>query len=259
MRTLGIWCSLLAVLGLVPAAAAEPTRIDVRVISKGAKFVGTSMGGVLVTIRDADSKELLAQGVTRGGTGDTERIMKAGLRHHDPVSTADAALFQTTLDLDSPRVIAVEAFGPLSQRQAANRASSTMWVIPGKHVTGGDGWLIELPGFAVDILEPPSHQKLRGGTVGQTIRANVTMMCGCPVEPGGPWDADRFEVQALVTRDGKRIAEVPLRYAGETSQFVAELETAEPGSYEVAVYAYDPANGNAGLDRVTFIVESGGR
>jgi hypothetical protein len=126
-------------------------------------------------------------------------------------------------------------------------------------VTGGDGWLLELPGFAVDILEPPSHQRLGSDVRKRAIRANVTMMCGCPVEPGGLWDANRFEVSARVSRDGKRVAEVPLRFAGETSQFVAELETTEPGSYEVVVHAYDPANGNTGLDRTTFVVEPGAR
>ena len=58
-------------------ATAEETQIDVRVISKGGKFIGTSMGGVLITIRDAKTAELLAKGVTRGTTGDTEKIIAA--------------------------------------------------------------------------------------------------------------------------------------------------------------------------------------
>jgi hypothetical protein len=258
MRRLQAWLGTLALIALAPPAGAEPTQIEVRVISKGAKFVGTSMGGVRVTLRDADSGALLAEGVTQGGTGDTERIMRAGLRHHDPVSTDDAAFFLATLDLEAPRLVEVEALGPLAQRQAAGRASSTMWVVPGRHVTGGDGWLLELPGFAVDVLEPPAHRRVAGAS-SQTIRANVTMMCGCPVEPGGLWDADRFEVRARVSRDGKRVADLPLRFAGETSQFVGEVETRQPGSYEVIVHAYDPANGNTGLDRTTFIVDPGAR
>jgi len=245
---------LLTSLLCATSAAAEPTQIDVRVISKGAKFVGSSMGGVLVTLRDADTGELLAQGVTRGGTGDTARIMKDARGRHDPVATEGAAVFRATLDLEAPRAIEVSAFGPLSQRQAANRASSTMWVVPGKHVTGGDGWLLELPGFAVDVLDPPSHQKLGAGTRSIGLRANVTMMCGCPIEPGGLWDADRFEVRARVRRDGGAEVELPLRYAGETNQFSAELETREPGTYDVVVHAYDPATGNTGLDRTTFFV-----
>jgi hypothetical protein len=235
-------------------ARAEPTQIEVRVISKGAKFVGTSMGGVAVTLRDADTGELLVQGVTAGGTGDTARIMQTEQRHHAPVSTADAAAFRATLDLAASRRIEVTALGPLAQRQAANSVSSTMWVVPGKHVKGGDGWLLELPGFAVDVLAPPAHQRLHGAPT-VPIRANVVMMCGCPIEPGGPWDASRFEVAAVVSRNGAKLREVPMRYAGETSQFAAELAALEPGAYEVLVYAHDPANGNTGLDRTAFVVE----
>jgi len=66
--------------------AAEPTAVDVRVISKGAKFVGTSMGGCEVVIRDAETGEILARGKTAGSTGDTDRIMRAGMKHHEPVS-----------------------------------------------------------------------------------------------------------------------------------------------------------------------------
>jgi len=246
--------SLLA-LALGSAAGAEPTRIDVRVISKGAKFVGTSMGGVAITLRDADTGALLAEGATAGGTGDTARIMQAQQRHHDPVATDDAAVFHATLDLAAPRRIEVAAFGPLAQRQAAASASSTMWVVPGRHVTGGDGWLLELPGFAVDVLAPPAHQRVRGaGPI--VLRANVVMMCGCPIEPGGVWDATRYQVRAIVNRDGVKLRELPLGYADATSQFAAELGGLEPGAYEVLVYAHDPTNGNTGLDRTTFLVEA---
>jgi hypothetical protein len=242
-------------LAVSAAAGAEPTRIDVRVISKGAKFVGTSMGGVLITLRDADTGAQLAEGVTAGSTGDTARIMQAEQHHHDPVATDDAAVFHATLDLTAPRRIEVTALGPLAQRQSAARVTSTMWVVPGKHVTGGDAWRLELPGFAVDVLAPPAHQRVRGAAP-VLVRANVVMMCGCPIEPGGLWDANRYQVHAIVSRNGVKLRELPLAYAGETSQFAAELGELEPGAYDVLVYAYDPANGNTGLDRTTFLLEA---
>jgi hypothetical protein len=248
-------CAAAFVLSLGSLAGAEPTHLDVRVISKGAKFVGTSMGGVAVTLRDADTGEVLASGVTAGGTGDTARIMQAQQRHHDPVATEDAAVFRATLDLAAPRRIEATAFGPLAQRQAAVPVSSTMWVVPGKHVTGGDGWRLELPGFAVDVLDPPAHRRLSAPSA-VTVRANVVMMCGCPIEPGGVWDAGRFEVRAIVSRNGTRISELQLAYAGSTSQFAGEVSGLEPGAYDVVVYAYDAANGNTGLDRTTFLVEA---
>jgi len=52
-------------LGLIVApsfAYAEPTDITLRVLGKDSKFVGTSMGGMRVTLRDAHTRETLATG-----------------------------------------------------------------------------------------------------------------------------------------------------------------------------------------------------
>jgi hypothetical protein len=130
---------------------------------------------------------------------------------------------------------------------------STQWVIPGRNVSGGDGWLLEAPGFVVDVLSPPAHVRIPGKVTAVPVTANVVMMCGCPIEPGGLWDADKFDVKAIVKRNGERIGEVDLAYAGTTSQFAGSVPVEEPGLYEVTVYAYDPGNGNTGLDRTTFI------
>ncbi len=257
--TRGGLVALLLSVALGSAARAEPTRIDVRVISKGAKFVGTSMGGVAVTIRDAMTGETLAKGRTVGSTGETGRIMKEKLPHHDPVSTPDAAVFRAEIDLAEPVRIEVTAEGPLAQGQAMNRVSVTQWLVPGKHVTGGDGLRLELPGLIVDVLDPPAHVKLVGAPQTVRLRANVAMMCGCPIEPDGPWDAAAFEVVALLARDGKPAGRLPLRYAGSTSQFEGSLELSEPGAWEITVYAFQPANGNTGVDRTTVIVEAGAR
>jgi hypothetical protein len=242
-------------ISLAPAAHGEPTRIDVRVISKGAKFVGTSIGGAAITLRDAASGEVLARGRTAGSTGDTARIMKEARAHHDPVATPDAAVFHAALDLAEPVRIEFVAEGPLGQPQASARVSATQWVVPGKHLTGGDGLRLELPGFIVDVLDPPAHLRLAGAPKTVALRANVTMMCGCPIEAGGIWDATGYEVAALLARDGKPAGRVPLAYAGSTSQFEASLALDAPGAWEITVYAYDAANGNTGLDRTTVIVE----
>jgi hypothetical protein len=80
------------------------------------------------------------------------------------------------------------------------------------------------------------------------------MMCGCSVKPGGLWDADAFEIHALVTRDGERVSDVAMNYAGQTSQFEATYKAEQAGTYRVMVYAFNPKNGNAGLDQTTFVV-----
>jgi len=247
--------TVLAALAAPPAQAEPapvPTTIDVRVISKGAKFIGTSMGGVSITVEDADTGELLAHGTTSGSTGDTARIMKQSHVRPRVLSTEGAAVYTTTLELSAPRRIRVTALGPLAQRQAANEVSATQWIVPGKDLTGGDGLLLEMPGFVVDVLAPPSHVRLGDQTV--RLEANVTMMCGCPIEPGGLWDADKLEVAAIVYRAGERVATVPLAYAGSTSQFAVEWTAPEAGTYQAVVYAYDPSNGNTGVDQTTFVV-----
>ncbi|XSG81370.1 MAG: hypothetical protein ACPW61_09810 [Methyloligella sp. ZOD6] len=245
---------LLAGLVLAPALAhAEPTEITVRVLGKDSKFVGTSMGGVQIVLRDAETGEVLARGVTKGGTGDTKLLMHEDRGRRAKLSDETAAKFSATLDLDAPGLIEAEAYGPLGQRQSAVHASSTQWVVPGRDVTGGDGWVLELPGFAVDVLAPPAHKRIPAEKGSVPIAANVVMMCGCPIAPDSLWDADAYEVKALIRHDGKLAGEVALRYAGEASQFEGAVPIEGPGLYEVTVFAYDPANGNTGLDRTTFI------
>jgi hypothetical protein len=256
MRALLAAALALAAFGLLPLAAAqvEPTEITVRVIGKDSKFVGSSMGGARMTLRDAQTGEILASGVTEGSTGDTKRIMGPREDSRAVRSSEGAAAFTATLDLDRPRLIEAEAYGPLAQPQAAHRVIATQWVVPGRDITGGDGWVLELPGYVVDVLAPPAHVKLPADMRGVDVRANVALMCGCPITPGGLWDADKIEVKALVTRNGEKLPPVPLTYAGTASQFEGHIPVEAPGVYDVQVYAYDPANGNTGLDRTTFIV-----
>lgn len=84
----------------------------------------------------------------------------------------------------------------------------------------------------------------------------MMVMCGCPIIPGGHWDADRFEVTALIRSRDRYIGEVRLSYAGEIGQFAGESTIPSDGPYDIIVYAFDPANGNTGLDRTTVVVGS---
>jgi hypothetical protein len=172
----GMVIGLMAGLFVASAAWAEPTRITVRVLSRDAKFVGTTMGGAHVVIRDAQTGTVLAEGLTQGGTGDTERIMKRDRKRGVPISTEDAAKFEAVVELKEPRLLEIAAFGPVAQRQAAVRVASSQWVVPGKHLTGGDGWVLELPGLVVDVLAPPAHIAVAGVPRAVELRANVVMM-----------------------------------------------------------------------------------
>lgn len=249
---LAFWGALIAatMTSLGPARA-EETQLTVRVLSQGAKYIASSMGGARITVSDAETGELLATGTTEGTTGSTRQIMRLKQPRHAPVATADAAAFRTTLDLDRPRRVEVEAFGPLAQRQAAQRVSATRWIVPGAHVTAGDAWTLVMPGLVVDVLDPPAHVSF-GAKATVELHTNVTMMCGCPIEPGGLWDAKRFRVRALVERNGEVATEVALDYAGRASQFSATLKELKPGVYQATIYAYDETSGNTGVDSTTW-------
>ena len=69
------------------------------------------------------------------------------------------------------------------------------------------------------------------------------------------WDANKIEVAVLLKKNGKRVGVLPMQYAGVKSQFSGIWKVEEAGVYEAIVYAYDPANGNTGVDKVTFSVK----
>ena len=241
--------------GLGPFSEAVPTTIVVRVKSKDAKFIGSSMGGVLVKIKNNDTNETLAVGYTEGTTGDTKRIMNAPITRGKTISDDKTAKFTTTLEIEEPVFVEISAYGPMAQRQSANRASITQWIIPGKHIVAGDAMVLEIPGFVVDILSPPAHLKFGGSPQNVNIKVNVTMMCGCPIKPNGIWDSNGFEITAILKKEGEKLKEIKLNYAGDSSQFSSSYTALEPGIYDVLVYAFDENNGNTGLDRTTFVIK----
>jgi len=232
---------------------AEPTEITIHVLSKGAKFIGTSMGGVAVQIVDVESGDVLAEGLTNGSTGDTEQIMRTAHTRNGTLSTEAAAKFVAMLDIDAPRLVRLEARGPINPDHAAATVTATQWIVPGKHMSSGDGWMIEMPGLAVVALSPLTDTNVSPNAE-ITLNAKVTMMCGCPLTPGGLWDADEFQVVAIIMREGEKVDQLTLKYAGEASHFTTTYRPSQAGTYEAIVFAHQPSNGNTGLDRTNFFI-----
>ena len=241
--------ALLSILMFVVAGPvmAAPTEIVVRVMAKDAKFIGTETGGARVTLQDAETGKILAEGLTTGATGSTPKIMTADRNRRGVLSDDTSAKFMATLDLAKPTRITVTAASP---HEPAIAASATQWVLPGKNVNGGDGWVLELPGFAISLMEaPPAVVQRNGGAATVPVKAKITMQCGCPITPAGLWDASKLEVSAMLEAKGKTFAPTKLAYAGQPSTFAGDLKISDPGDYDVDLYAYDPANGNTGVVR----------
>ena len=65
---------LLALLSICMNAFATETKLMVRAKAKDAKFVGSSIGGAHVIVRNTVNGEILAEGNTTGSTGNTDLI-----------------------------------------------------------------------------------------------------------------------------------------------------------------------------------------
>jgi hypothetical protein len=230
----------------------ETTSIMVRAHSKDAKFIGTSIGGAKVFVRDAVSGEILAEGITRGSTGDTGKIMQEPQTRGTRLTDENTAGFLAELEIEEPTFVTVEVIAPFSKKQASVRSSTQLWVIPGKNI-GGDGIVLDVPGFVVDILSPQTHERIPAGNEVE-IKANVVMMCGCPITEGGIWDAGQYEVKAIVSENEKESRAIELAIQEKPSTFSGKVNLSA-GNYQITVYVFDPETGNTGVDKTSIIIQ----
>jgi hypothetical protein len=235
-----------AVAAAQQAGRVVPTRVMVRAVSRDAKVIGTKVGGARITIREAATGRVLAEGVQTGETGSTEKIIVQPRRRGEPVYDAPGtAGFLATLELARPTVVEVTAEGPLGAPQAVQKVSKTMLLVPGEHVEG-DGVVLEIHGLivthAAGAAPPAAGRPFE-------VRATVTLTCGCPTEPNGLWDANRIKVSARAVRGGKVVGETQLTYAGTASTYAGQLTLKDAGEYELEILASDVAAANFGVVR----------
>jgi len=224
------------------------TRVMIRAIARDAKVIGEHVGGARITVKDAGTGQVLAQGMQAAGTGDTDIIMKKPrVRGTTVYGTPDASGFLAVLHIEKPTEVEITAEAPLGTPQATQRASTTMLLVPGQDVLG-EGVLLEIHGFIVKPLAPQIDAKMKAESPFE-VRATVTMACGCPIEPNGLWDANKIRVVARVIRDGKPESEIPMQYAGVQNTFSGSVSVNKPGRVELQVLAMDGANANFGIDR----------
>ncbi|HEY9116615.1 MAG TPA: hypothetical protein VIN11_02250 [Roseivirga sp.] len=232
---------------------AKETKIIVRTRAKDAKFIGTSMGGSMIIIKDAMTNEVLAKGLTEGGTGNTDAIMNMPHERYTPLAFG-AAAFEARLTLQKPLFVTIEAIAPVNHDSKVMAQTQT-WVIPGKHLDG-DGIILEIPGFVVDGLFPQTHQ---GFSIEKDknieLKANIVMMCGCTISQGGTWDSDQVEVEAAIYVDGTYWKTITMNIAEENT-FTANLDLEKTGSHEVIISAYHPTSKNSGVNQLNFRVSN---
>ncbi|WBL26818.1 hypothetical protein [Zunongwangia sp. HGR-M22] len=222
----------------------------VRAKAKDAKFIGTSIGGAKVIIREVLTKKILSEGVTSGSTGNSEKIMKQPRLRYQKISDNNTAGFLAKLDISEPTFVEIEAYAPINKKQAAIKSTTQLWVMPGKDIMG-DGVILEIPGFVIDILSPQTHERIPG-EISTEIKANIVMMCGCPVEEGGLWDANDFEINAVVESEGF-FKEIELKQTEKSSTFSGNIDL-QKGNYSITVYAFDAKTGNTGVDKTNIII-----
>jgi hypothetical protein len=180
-------------------ANAAPTHLMVRAQSLDAKFLGTHTGGVAITVTDVRLGKVISAGMITGGTGDTARIMQTAYARGEAISDADTAGYDAALNIEVPNLVHVDARGPLDAPAAAITVSSIIWMLPGRNVLG-DGLVLIFPGLIVT----PATTRNPDGTL--RIDAKVTMMCGCPITPGGIWDTNDYTVTGYVLDNGHVVA-----------------------------------------------------
>ncbi len=255
-----LFLTLLATCALaLPAAAQyneEDVNIKITVRAQDGRIVGNGVGGAYVIMRDRRNGDVLAEGVTAGDSGDVKTIMSATAR--DAVLGSDtSADFEFSLAVLEPLPVTVSARAPLAQGQSEVTANHDMILIPGQDYSTGDGILITVPGFMVDIAEPAVAKTIKHDPEKTTaLRVHVAKLSGDAVgAKDGPWPADRYKVQAHIFKESVFVTSAALTYGNEPGLFSAKLKMPLPGTYRVIVSAFDPLTKESGIDSTTITFE----
>ena len=172
---LALICFVIYFVPVAFSAEKIPTKVVVRVVSKGAKVIGSGVGGAFVRVKNLETGEIIAQGKQEGGTGETDRIMVQPRRRGEVLfGTPDAAFYQAEILLDRPTQVEIFAEAPLTYPHALQKGSKTITLIPGKHILG-EGLIIELNGLIVNVLSPSPKENLKRGEA-VLVRAEIRML-----------------------------------------------------------------------------------
>lgn len=226
------------------------TKISVRALAFGGKFVGQHVGFAKIDIYGPDDADNpLASGLTdhglvsnTDGSGVTAFIMDQPYPWGYPVRADEATEFIAEIALTEPTVL---TFVATSMADPRISVSCKRLVIPNLTLNGAMAVVIVIPGLLTALAAPVASTSIVAGTP-TTITAQVRMMCGCLID-NLFWPAANFSVQAII-RSVSNKEEVPpltLSYGGQPSLFSASYTFPAPGDYSIQVVASE-MNGNLG-------------
>ncbi len=243
----------------LPLNGPQSTTLLVRIVAHGGMVLGSAVGGARVTITDIGTGQVLATGLQQGEAGDQNQIMRTPHMMEDPIySTRPSASFTTTLELQKPTLVEISAEGPLAYPSSLQRATTTLWLIPGQNLTQ-DGIVLHLYGYLVQI-ERPKPQEALIAKDDVKLRASVKTLSGSFVRPHGDWDSRKIRLYGEVLIDDRIIERLQLFYdegsrTFEAPFFVPPFREA-PHGITVRVIATDLSTGNSGMDQATYPVLS---
>jgi len=239
---------------------ALPTSVLIRVQALGGKFLGPDIGYSLVTIRDAVTGEVLAQGVASGDSGvlttntapsappagATTNTVITGMSFQWLSPDAGTAGFRTTLDLDVPLLVDISAAALINGLPSSEHVTSArMWLTPGVNFTADPGLVLVMPGLNVQFLTPNPAQPAASPL---SVTAWVTMMCGCKISTTTDWPPSEFNV-VLTVLDlaGNSIAQQTLELQ-QTSVYYNHQPIDLPANadYQLVITALQASTSNSG-------------
>ena len=237
----------------------QPTTILVRVVGHGAMVLGREVGSARVTITDVATKQILATGIQQGEAGDQNQIMRTPRLMEEPhYSSRPAATFTATFDLLHPTLVEVTAEGPLAYPASSQRASTTVWLVPGQDTTN-DGIVLHLYGYIVRIEHPQSGDPLIAKD-DVILRASVRTLSGALVHPHGDWDSRKIHIYGELMIGEQVLERLPLFYNNDRASFEAPffvpLLKDAPDGITLRVVAADPSSGNFGVGKANYPVLS---
>jgi len=232
-----------------------PTSILVRTQANGGMFIGPDAGYTYVTIRDAGTQAVLAQGLALGDSGKLVTKSETGIGPvpiYTPGKSAPMFVYakpstaglMATVDLASPTEIEITVEGMMNGTPNGSSVTGTFLISPGQPVE--TGIVFVMYGLRVGIVEPVTPAK---PTNPFQLQAWVTMACGCQIKPDTLWLPEEFTVSAelFAVESGDHLV-LPLAFANPNQASVFQTESVElpPGYYQVTITAQQPLANNTG-------------